>query len=365
LYPFRVATLEEHSVVLGLEVCVSEQLQRLHNVLLKMLSEAKGRKLARSDFKPKGTDRKKLGIDEAAVEKARALLVQEGYVSEKKRANGASYELLDRGAKYVAALPGEEMGVLPRPLQLNEDLLPVQKAFLLLVLFRAPDRTLKAGDLRQKLKTKAAMLRLGFASIPFEVAEDFRPSPDAAVVQWVADQLVRQGAVRERSTGAGTNYTLTETGIELLAATEQYGVDDISCGLSLRELNELLAAARHGSLTRAHELVSAAPPPGPLTQSNVLRAFDDLRRDERFAGEGIVPIYELRRSLTERYGLAAGSHEVLDPLLFELRREKRLRMVAIGDPSRATREQLNASVPGENEIFFTVEAAREYASSLS
>jgi hypothetical protein len=40
-------------------------------------------------------------------------------------------------------------------------------------------------------------------------------------------------------------------------------------------------------------------------------------------------------------------------------------MVAIGDLSRATREQLDASVPGENEIFFTVEVAREYASFLA
>ena len=92
----------------------------------------------------------------------------------------------------------------------------------------------------------------------------------------------------------------------------------------------------------------------------VLGAFEELRR-ERFARNGIVPVYELRRLLAARHGPTAGSHAALDPLLKQMRRDKRLRMIAIGDLSEATTDQLDDSVPGENETFFYIENADEYA----
>jgi hypothetical protein len=223
------------------------------------------------------------------------------------------------------------------------------------------------------------MLRLGFARIPDEVPENFRATPDAALIHWVADQLVRQGAVREHGTGTGTSYTMTDTGLELLAATEQYDADNIPSGLSLCGLNELLAAARHAPLTSGSRVEveprPQAPPAGPgvvpppptggttdapVTPAIVLQVFEELR-GSRFAGDGVVPIHELRRRLVERHGSRAGSHESLDPLLKQLRRERRLRLIAIGDYSRATPEQLADSVPGDNETFFSVEAAHEHA----
>ncbi len=92
----------------------------------------------------------------------------------------------------------------------------------------------------------------------------------------------------------------------------------------------------------------------------VLGAFEELRR-ERFARNGIVPVYELRRLLTARHGTEAGSHAALDPLLKQMRREKRVRLIAINDLAGATTDQLDDSVPGENETFFYLETAHEYA----
>jgi hypothetical protein len=97
-----------------------------------------------------------------------------------------------------------------------------------------------------------------------------------------------------------------------------------------------------------------------LTVEEILRAFEDLRR-ERFARNGIVPVYELRRLLAARHGAETVSHAALDPLLKQLRRDKRLRMIAIGDLSEATTDQLDDSLPGENETFFYLETAHEYA----
>ena len=362
---------------------MSEQLQRLHKYLLDMLSRAKGQRLPRSRFRPKAADRKALSVDDAAVDQARDLLVREGYVAAKTRGTATSYQLLDRGVKYVATLPAEDASPLARPDHVNEAVLPAQKAFVLLTLFRAPDRTLTGGKLNGRLKTQAAMLRLGFARIPAEVPENFEPLVDADAVRWIVEQLARQGAVSKRAAGAGAKYTLTEAGMELLAATEQYDSEDVPCGLSLRHLNELLAAARHAPLTEtpvpSEERQAETPVEGTaaspaatrtdceptavatLTQGMVLEAFDALRRDARFSRDAIVPVYELRRYLAARHGPEAGAHAALDPLLFQLRREKRLRMVSIGDLSQASREQLDESVPGENETFFYLEAAREYA----
>jgi hypothetical protein len=92
----------------------------------------------------------------------------------------------------------------------------------------------------------------------------------------------------------------------------------------------------------------------------VLELVEELRR-EKYARTGYVPVWELRRLVPASAGAEAARHDNLDPLLMRMRRDDRIRLVSIGDRSRATPEQLDESVPGDNETFFDIEVAHEHA----
>jgi hypothetical protein len=98
---------------------------------------------------------------------------------------------------------------------------------------------------------------------------------------------------------------------------------------------------------------------GPVNDKAVLSAIEGLAKEE-YLRDGIVPVHALRKKIIEKYGPQAGTHAALDQMLKQLRREKRIRMIPIGDLSRATREELDASVPGEGGLLFDIELPRQY-----
>lgn len=79
---------------------------------------------------------------------------------------------------------------------------------------------------------------------------------------------------------------------------------------------------------------------------------------------GMVKISDLRKSIADQLGPAAASHEHLDETLKRLRYDGKIRLVSISDKSKATREELNASVPGENETFYYVELEPGFGEEL-
>ena len=87
-----------------------------------------------------------------------------------------------------------------------------------------------------------------------------------------------------------------------------------------------------------------------------MEIFHELLR-ERFTMIGMVPIHELRKGVSERFGPQAASHAVLDELLLNLRRTKKAKLVPIDDRSRATPAQLQDSVFAVGETFFYMEKA--------
>jgi hypothetical protein len=97
-----------------------------------------------------------------------------------------------------------------------------------------------------------------------------------------------------------------------------------------------------------------------LTAEAVLVEFERLKQ-ERYAQHGMVPIHDLRHVVAERFGSAAADHSSLDPLLKDLRRQRQIRLVALGDAGAATEQQLADSIRGENEIYFSIESAHEHA----
>ena len=87
----------------------------------------------------------------------------------------------------------------------------------------------------------------------------------------------------------------------------------------------------------------------------VLEALAELK-SEKYARQDLVPVWELRRSIAEVYGSETASHEFFDRLLKDMRWRKVVRLVAIGDRSDATLEQMDESIPGEEEDLFYIQA---------
>jgi hypothetical protein len=101
---------------------------------------------------------------------------------------------------------------------------------------------------------------------------------------------------------------------------------------------------------------AAAPVPAALTDAALLGEIEGLRR-ERFARTGKVPVHELRAAIAAKYGPEAARHATLDRRLVELDRGEQVRLISIGDQGRATRQQLDDSIPGEGEVFFLIDRA--------
>jgi hypothetical protein len=90
----------------------------------------------------------------------------------------------------------------------------------------------------------------------------------------------------------------------------------------------------------------------------VLAEFQELWR-ERHGRSGLVPIHEIRQRIADRFGTAASRHDVLDEVILNLWRQKRLGLEAISDLAGATEQQLNASIPGVHGTLFYLEAPHE------
>lgn len=94
------------------------------------------------------------------------------------------------------------------------------------------------------------------------------------------------------------------------------------------------------------------PPPAGAAGDPERRVLDFAAGAGGHPG-GLAPVWELSRQL----GLPPDEFKAL---LFRLRREGKIRLVAVGDQSRLTHEQLRDSVQGENERFAYVEPGPDH-----
>jgi hypothetical protein len=224
---------------------------------------------------------------------------------------------------------------------MSEKLFEHQRSLLLLDLLLAPNRTLARGEANKKL-TPARKRDLDLIT---------------SAANAIRDQLAAEGFINRRSEKRSVRFQLTDKGLAMLAAHEQY--PPLNIRLKGRELNALLAAVREPS-------VDWPPPvqPSPSERSQDDRApdifgiFQELQH-ERAGYSRLVPIHEIRRRVAEKYGANAAAHDVFDQQVKQLWREGKLRMVSISDPRDATPEQLMDSIPGINETLFYVEALHE------
>lgn len=96
-------------------------------------------------------------------------------------------------------------------------------------------------------------------------------------------------------------------------------------------------------------------------KAHILDTFAELLR-EKHTVTGLVPIHEIRAAVREKFGDEAGKHAVLDKLMLDLWREKRLKFMSIADRGRATPEQIQDGVPGVGETLFYLEVGPDYTS---
>jgi hypothetical protein len=119
-------------------------------------------------------------------------------------------------------------------------------------------------------------------------------------------------------------------------------------------LTKLLAAARDSAnvFTSSPPVAQLPTPPTPAElEPAVMDIFRDLLR-ERYSHDHRVPVHELRAEVESRLGSPSATHALLDPILNGLDRQGRIRLVEIDDRSRATSEQLQASIPAASGTLF-------------
>ncbi len=96
----------------------------------------------------------------------------------------------------------------------------------------------------------------------------------------------------------------------------------------------------------------------PVSQETVKHsAYKELTNllTEKYSFSKLVPIHEIRQEIRASLGDSAATHASLDEALQELRREGKIRLVAISDLSEATKQQLNDSIDGYGETLFYAE----------
>jgi DNA-binding PadR family transcriptional regulator len=263
-----------------------------------------------------------------------ASLVAQSWVTEEDpgksgKDNRVCYRLTPTGEAHARALPGY---VPPPPLPPLEG---EAAALLLMELFIAGDSG-KAVSQLVKSATKTTLPH----SIRMEPAVG---GPFLTAMQ-------RHGWIEP---AGGKIVRLSDAGKRKLAAIPQH--PQLQWKLTGSAINELLRMARASLDSPAHHH-PAAPPEhivSPLTDDALIEEAKTLLR-ERHGRTGFVPIFELRHHVEQNHGAAEASHAQLDARLRRLRAAGRLRLVSISDRSRATPEQLSASIPGEDELFFYV-----------
>jgi len=293
---------------------------------------------------------RELHLNAKVANRARQELADQGYLERTKDGRKVTYGLTASGQAYLARLERPTLsGRTKRPGSVDEtaisdELREAQKAYLLLQLLDAGDQPLPRGDANKIQRNLSVSLGL-------------RP----AVANHRRAKLAEQNYIRITRTGRGEQYSLTPDGLDYLTAGARH-LEHASITLKGKTLNALVGAARESPFDRdraAGPSTAAQPVPSSSELAEaVLAEFQELHR-EHHGRSGLVPIHEVRRRITDRFGPPAGRHDVLDQVILGLWRENRLGIEAISDLGHATKEQLNDGIPGHNGTLFYLEVPRE------
>jgi predicted transcriptional regulator len=302
------------------------------------------------------TARCELGLTAKVANDLRATLAERGYLTATKEGCTIRYSITESGGAYLATLerPMLSGGAKPATAMdeaaVSDEIRKAQNAYLLLQLLDVDGATLIKGEANHL--------------IPGKLQTSLGLKPAAANLRRA--KLAERGYLRITKSGRSEVYSLTPDGLEYLAAGAQHlaHADFVVKG---KTLNALVAAARElpfqESQRTAPAAVADAQPDRATLENAVIAEFEELRR-ERHGRSGLVPIHEVRQRISQRFGPAAGQHEVLDEVILGLWRQKRLGVEGISDLSQATPAQLNDAIPSDSGPLFYLEAPREQPVTL-
>ena len=317
-----------------------ERYQRAY--LLQQVKEAGAGKLTKGKANrfPRLVARE-LGLTSAVANAVREQLVQEGYLQVARKGGRETYELTDAGEMYLQTLEHKPLSTgKPRAehaAEVTEEVRKHRRTFLLFQLFETEGQTLDQKAINRFREPGRKCLDL-----------------KAPVANAVRRQMIEEGLIEEQRQGRNVTYTLTPAGREELGAAAHF--PDVELLINGRVLNELLEAAREAA--RQFQAPEGGPAGRPMVSAEaVWEAFEELRRQKYEAG-GRVPIHEVRSRIAARYGPEAARSDVFDEQVRRLRRDGRIRTLPLRDLQQATAEQLSASLRGEDETLFYLEAAQ-------
>jgi predicted transcriptional regulator len=280
-------------------------------------------------------------------------MVADGFIESFNKRGTTCYRIAERGRALLQTLESHRPAIrhtggdfVPPS---NEGIKREREACLLLALLEADGYTLTGGEANRQCARTANL--------------DLNPTTATQVRQELADR----GLIAVERQGRTIKYTLTPAG-RMGLGNMKFG-DESQMTIKGRVLNELMEAARDAAKEferpapsggTSSSTRSAAPPSTDEIERAVIEEFDELRRG-KYAGSGMVPIYEIRKRIREHLGSAAASPDLLDDAVQNLRRSGRLRLVPITDHGAATPEQIRESIPGPGETLFYLEMAHEPA----
>jgi DNA-binding PadR family transcriptional regulator len=302
------------------------------------------------------TAQRELGLTAKVANDLRATLAERGYLAATKERRAVRYALTESGRAYLASLERPTLSGRAKPATamdeaaISDEIRKAQNAYLLLQLLDADGATLTKGEANHL--------------IPGKLQTSLSLKPATANLRRA--KLAERGYLRITKNGRSEVYSLTPDGLEYLAAGAQH-LAHADFAVKGKTLNALVAAARElpfqGSQRTAPAAAAEAQPNKATLENAVLAEFEELRR-ERYGRSGLVPIHEVRQRISQRFGTAAGQHEVLDEVILGLWRQKRLGVEGISDLSLATPAQLNDAIPGVSGPLFYLEATREQPVTL-
>jgi predicted transcriptional regulator len=326
-------------------------------LLLRFLAEVKKQPVARGDLTRK-LDTKPAEAAGLTRENASALLEEcasEGLIAATRTKQTQKYELTEKGKAlleaHAAELPAKQTGggrgVNDTD---NEDVRRLRIEHLLMEVLKQPGRSLADAEIGRGLSKYAR-----------EALELNTPT-----ARQVLEGLAAAGQLRKDGQGKLVRYELTPAGFKALANTNFPAETEFR--LNGDALNALLEGARETGKEFAPEPAAAPPPEPARTESAtpeqvkafILARVGDLR-SERYASSGLVPIWEVRGAVRERFGEDQATHRVFDELVLALWKEQKVTLTAISDLSRATEQQLRDAIPGSGNTLFYVEVAHELA----
>lgn len=285
-------------------------------------------------------DQLALGLNAATTREVLSALVLDGSVGRHRGEGSEIYSLTPIGRQRLPQLRTEcpvlpPCGMVKQPPRVAVE--PARHAYLLLEILQTPEGRRSASEVMS-------------ARFPSSI------HLNAPTAWQVRTRLVREGHLSLQTDGMNAEYALTSKGKQYLTTLsfDELGEFKIQ-GLALTELLRIARTARPTEIeVRPAKSPDALIPSSKDLETVVIEITNQLLR-ERFQAMGMVPIHELRSAITLRMGATASSHGVLDSLLLELRRAKKVRLISISDRSRATPEQLQESVHAVGETFFYVE----------